>query len=216
MHSVPRLCLYLCLRVCVCVSQVVQYSSVSYTAPQMPVAPSQPYATVRIALINSAPACVCGLCAPVCVCVCDLFFFLLFFKNRQIEELSAQFAHVSCQPTGEATPVYPPSQGFIYAAPPPPPQPPSYCQPSPQVQTPSFTLTTPTCTFSMLFYDAICVGKYQESIQMRSFYRCLCITTTSTLPQHSTPVDPSHQASTSTAKRCNQPVKLTHVCVVCV
>ncbi|XP_056876043.1 cAMP-regulated phosphoprotein 21 [Takifugu flavidus] len=50
-----------------------------------------------------------------------------------IEELSAQFAHVSCQPTGEATPVYPPSQGFIYAAPPPPPQPQSYCQPSPQV-----------------------------------------------------------------------------------
>lgn len=52
---------------------------------------------------------------------------------RQIEELSSQFAHVSCQSTGEAAPVYPPSQGYIYAAPP-PPNPPSYCQPSPQVQ----------------------------------------------------------------------------------
>ncbi|XP_073319052.1 cAMP-regulated phosphoprotein 21 isoform X2 [Pagrus major] len=79
--------------------QVVQYSSVSYTAPQMlPVAPSQPYST--------------------------------------IEELSSQFAHVSCQSAVEAPPPYPPSQGYIYAAPPPPPpppNPPSYCQPSPQV-----------------------------------------------------------------------------------
>nr|XP_040043767.1 cAMP-regulated phosphoprotein 21 [Gasterosteus aculeatus aculeatus]XP_040043768.1 cAMP-regulated phosphoprotein 21 [Gasterosteus aculeatus aculeatus] len=73
--------------------QVVQYSSVSYTAPQMlPVAPSQPYTT--------------------------------------IEDLSSQFAHVSCQSAGEAPPIYPPSQGYIYAAPP-PPNPPSYCQPSP-------------------------------------------------------------------------------------
>ncbi|XP_026156051.1 cAMP-regulated phosphoprotein 21 isoform X2 [Mastacembelus armatus] len=81
--------------------QVVQYSSVSYTAPQMlPVTPSQPYSAV--------------------------------------EDLSSQFAHVtvSCQSTGEAPPVYPPSQGYIYAAPPPPPPPSnplSYCQPSPQV-----------------------------------------------------------------------------------
>ncbi|XP_041664029.1 cAMP-regulated phosphoprotein 21 isoform X2 [Cheilinus undulatus] len=79
--------------------QVVQYSSVSYTAPQMlPVSPSQPYST--------------------------------------IEDLSSQFAHVSCQSTGEAPSLYPPSQGFIYAAPPPPPpppNPPSYCQPTPQV-----------------------------------------------------------------------------------
>ncbi|XP_068584540.1 cAMP-regulated phosphoprotein 21 isoform X1 [Cebidichthys violaceus] len=75
--------------------QVVQYSSVSYTAPQMlPVTPSQPYTT--------------------------------------IEDLSSQFAHVSCQSTGEALPIYSPSQGYIYAAPPPPPPPPpSYCQPSP-------------------------------------------------------------------------------------
>ncbi|XP_029299185.1 LOW QUALITY PROTEIN: cAMP-regulated phosphoprotein 21 [Cottoperca gobio] len=77
--------------------QVVQYSSVSYTAPQMlPVTPSQPYAT--------------------------------------IEDLSSQFAHVSCQSTGEAPPLYPPAQGYIYAAPPPlpnPPNPSSYCQPSP-------------------------------------------------------------------------------------
>ncbi|XP_037330134.2 cAMP-regulated phosphoprotein 21 isoform X1 [Pungitius pungitius] len=74
--------------------QVVQYSSVSYTAPQMlPVAPAQPYTT--------------------------------------IEDLSSQFAHVSCQPAGEAPPIYPPSQGYIYAAPPPPPNPPSYCPPSP-------------------------------------------------------------------------------------
>ncbi|KAM6974074.1 cAMP-regulated phosphoprotein 21 isoform 2-T2 [Tautogolabrus adspersus] len=77
-----------------------QYSSVSYTAPQMlPVSPSQPYST--------------------------------------IEDLSSQFAHVSCQSTGEAPPIYPPSQGYIYAAPPPPPpplpNPTSYCQPSPQV-----------------------------------------------------------------------------------
>ncbi|XP_033951131.1 cAMP-regulated phosphoprotein 21-like [Pseudochaenichthys georgianus] len=74
--------------------QVLQYSSVSYTAPQMlPVTASQPYTT--------------------------------------IEDLSSQFAHVSCQSTGEAPPLYPPTQGYIYAAPPPPPNPPSYCQPSP-------------------------------------------------------------------------------------
>ncbi|XP_029976308.1 cAMP-regulated phosphoprotein 21 isoform X2 [Salarias fasciatus] len=81
--------------------QVVQYSSVSYTAPQMlPVTPSQPYSTM--------------------------------------EDLSSQFAHVtvSCQSAGEAPPLYPPSQGYFYAAPPlppPPPNPSSYCQPSPQV-----------------------------------------------------------------------------------
>uniref|UniRef100_A0A3Q1IKX8 Uncharacterized protein n=1 Tax=Anabas testudineus TaxID=64144 RepID=A0A3Q1IKX8_ANATE len=80
--------------------QVVQYSSVSYTAPPMlPVTPSQPYST--------------------------------------IEDLSSQFAHVtvSCQSTGDAPSLYPPCQGFIYASPPPPPppNPPSYCQPSPQV-----------------------------------------------------------------------------------
>ncbi|XP_019119906.1 cAMP-regulated phosphoprotein 21 isoform X2 [Larimichthys crocea] len=57
-------------------------------------------------------------------------------SQQQIEELSTQFAHVSCQSTGEAPPLYPHSQGYIYAAPPPPPpppNPPSYCQPSPQV-----------------------------------------------------------------------------------
>ncbi|CAN9503966.1 unnamed protein product [Ophioblennius macclurei] len=81
--------------------QVVQYSSVSYTAPQMlPVTPSQPYSTM--------------------------------------EDLSSQFAHVtvSCQSAGEAPPLYPPGQGYIYAAPPlapPPPNPSGYCQPSPQV-----------------------------------------------------------------------------------
>lgn len=81
--------------------QVLQYSSVSYTAPQMlPVTPPQPYST--------------------------------------IEELSSQFAHVSCQSAGEAPPLYPSSQGYIYAAPPlhpppPPPNPANYCQPSPQV-----------------------------------------------------------------------------------
>ncbi|XP_016896812.1 cAMP-regulated phosphoprotein 21 [Cynoglossus semilaevis] len=82
--------------------QVVQYSSVSYSAPQMlPVPPPQP-----------------------------------------MEDLSSQFAHVtlSCQSAGEAPPLYPHSQGYVYAAPPPPPpplppppNPPSYCQPSPQV-----------------------------------------------------------------------------------
>ncbi|CAB1455370.1 unnamed protein product [Pleuronectes platessa] len=80
--------------------QVVQYSSVSYPAPQMlPVTPSQPYSTM--------------------------------------EDFSSQFARMtgSCQSTGEAPPLYPPSQGYIYAAPLPPPLPlpPSYCQPSPQV-----------------------------------------------------------------------------------
>ncbi|XP_070703211.1 cAMP-regulated phosphoprotein 21 isoform X2 [Pempheris klunzingeri] len=75
--------------------QMVQYSSVSYTAPQMlPVSPSQPYST--------------------------------------IEDLSSQFAHVSCQSTGEAPPLYPPTQGCFYAAPP-LPNPPSYCQHSPPV-----------------------------------------------------------------------------------
>lgn len=77
--------------------QVVQYSSVSYTAPQMlPVPPSQPYPTV--------------------------------------EDLSSQFAHVtvSCPPTGDGAPAYPPSQGYVYAAPA-PPNLPGYCQPSPQV-----------------------------------------------------------------------------------
>ncbi|KAM7384192.1 hypothetical protein PAMA_011506 [Pampus argenteus] len=86
--------------ICVCLSQVLQYSSVSYAAPQMiPVAPSQPYT---------------------------------------IDDLSTQFAHVTvnCQSLGEAPPLYPPSQGYVYAAPPPPPPPPnhpSYCQSSSQV-----------------------------------------------------------------------------------
>ncbi|XP_030596789.1 cAMP-regulated phosphoprotein 21 isoform X2 [Archocentrus centrarchus] len=78
--------------------QVLQYSSVSYTAPQMlPVTPPQPYCTM--------------------------------------EELSPQFAHLSCQSAGEAPPLYPSSQGYIYAAPPlhPPPNPSNYCQPLPQV-----------------------------------------------------------------------------------
>ncbi|XP_037549363.1 cAMP-regulated phosphoprotein 21 isoform X2 [Nematolebias whitei] len=80
--------------------QVVQYASVSYTAPQMlPVPPSQPYSTV--------------------------------------EDLSSQFAHVtvSCQSTGDGPPVYPPSQGYIYAAAPAPLTPSSYFQPSPQYPT---------------------------------------------------------------------------------
>lgn len=64
-----------------------------------------------------------------CVCVCDDPLSL----DRQIEDLSSQFAHVSCQSAGEAPPIYPPSQGYIYAAPP-PPNPPSYCQPSPAVR----------------------------------------------------------------------------------
>ncbi|XP_047460884.1 cAMP-regulated phosphoprotein 21 isoform X2 [Mugil cephalus] len=52
-----------------------------------------------------------------------------------IEDLSSQLAHVTmgCQSAGEVPPLYPPSQGYIYAAPPPPPNPSSYCQPSPQV-----------------------------------------------------------------------------------
>ncbi|XP_074543484.1 cAMP-regulated phosphoprotein 21 isoform X1 [Halichoeres trimaculatus] len=79
--------------------QVVQFSSVSYSAPKMlPVSPSQPYST--------------------------------------IEDLTSQLQHMSYQSSGEAPPLYSPSQGYFYAAPPPPPpppNPPSYCQPSPQV-----------------------------------------------------------------------------------
>uniref|UniRef100_A0AAV2K9P9 cAMP-regulated phosphoprotein 21 n=1 Tax=Knipowitschia caucasica TaxID=637954 RepID=A0AAV2K9P9_KNICA len=80
--------------------QMLQYSSVAYTAPQMlPVTPSQPYSS--------------------------------------IEELSPQFAHVtvSCHSNAEVPPTYPPSQGYVYVAPPAPPlpTPPNYCQPSPQV-----------------------------------------------------------------------------------
>ncbi|XP_038144865.1 cAMP-regulated phosphoprotein 21 isoform X1 [Cyprinodon tularosa] len=77
--------------------QVVQYPSVSYTAPQMlAVTPTQPY-----------PA---------------------------VEDLSTQFTHVtvSCPSAGDAAPIYPPSQGYIYAAPVPLNQP-NYCQPTPQV-----------------------------------------------------------------------------------
>ncbi|CAJ1084032.1 cAMP-regulated phosphoprotein 21 isoform X3 [Xyrichtys novacula] len=57
-------------------------------------------------------------------------------QQQQIEDLSSQFAHMSCQSAGEAPPLYPTSQSYIYAAPPPPPpppNPPSYCQPSSQV-----------------------------------------------------------------------------------
>lgn len=50
-----------------------------------------------------------------------------------IEELSPQLTYMSCQSTAEAPPLYPHGQGYMYAAPPPPPNPPSYCQPSPQV-----------------------------------------------------------------------------------
>ncbi|KAJ0003293.1 hypothetical protein NQD34_008391 [Periophthalmus magnuspinnatus] len=81
--------------------QMLQYSSVSYTTPQMlPVTPSQPYSST-------------------------------------IKDLSSKFAHVavSCQSNTEAPSMYPPTQGYVYAAPPPPslPNPPNYCQPSPQV-----------------------------------------------------------------------------------
>lgn len=46
-------CLFLSifLSICLSLSQVVQYSSVSYAAPQvLPVTPSQPYSTVCIAV----------------------------------------------------------------------------------------------------------------------------------------------------------------------
>lgn len=76
------------------------------------------------------------LCARVFlfVTVCVLTSFIW----EQIEDLSSQFAHVtmSCQSASEAPPMYPHSQGYIYAAPPPPPplpNPPNYCQHSPQV-----------------------------------------------------------------------------------
>uniref|UniRef100_A0A7N8X2W2 cAMP-regulated phosphoprotein, 21 n=1 Tax=Mastacembelus armatus TaxID=205130 RepID=A0A7N8X2W2_9TELE len=89
----------------------------------------------QYSLTTAAHIRVClSFCGHLCVLV-DLF-----SAGRQVEDLSSQFAHVtvSCQSTGEAPPVYPPSQGYIYAAPPPPPPPSnplSYCQPSPQVDT---------------------------------------------------------------------------------
>ncbi|XP_061123535.1 cAMP-regulated phosphoprotein 21 isoform X2 [Syngnathus typhle] len=104
------------------------YSSVSYSAPQMlPVAPSQQYPAVRM----EAPF---PVRAPTS---CSRL-----HRSSQVEDLSQQFAHVavSCQPASEPAPLYPPAQGFVFAAPPPPPPPPapqapnahSYCQPSPQ------------------------------------------------------------------------------------
>lgn len=135
-----------------CVSQVVQYSSVSYTAPQMlPVTPPQPYSTVCTA------GHVFAVSSYVCLCVCA---HALFF-DRQIEDLSSQFAHVtvSCQSAGEAPPVYPSSQGYIYAAaapppPPPPSNPPSYCQPSTQVgpRTLCYSSCIQVCTTIILGY----------------------------------------------------------------
>ncbi|XP_067358597.1 cAMP-regulated phosphoprotein 21 isoform X2 [Channa argus] len=63
-------------------------------------------------------------------------------QQQQIEDMSSQFSHltvssVTGQSSGEAPPIYPPNQDYIYAAPPPtappPSHPPSYCQLSPQV-----------------------------------------------------------------------------------
>ncbi|XP_056153946.1 cAMP-regulated phosphoprotein 21 [Lampris incognitus] len=56
------------------------------------------------------------------------------FSTVCVDELSSQFGHVtmSCQSSGDAPPLYPPNQGYVYAAPP-PPNPPSYCQTSPQM-----------------------------------------------------------------------------------
>uniref|UniRef100_A0A3B3ZC62 R3H domain containing 1 n=1 Tax=Periophthalmus magnuspinnatus TaxID=409849 RepID=A0A3B3ZC62_9GOBI len=71
------------------------------------------------------------LLASYCVLTC--------FIHTQIKDLSSKFAHVavSCQSNTEAPSMYPPTQGYVYAAPPPPslPNPPNYCQPSPQVHT---------------------------------------------------------------------------------
>lgn len=77
--------------------------------------------------------------APPLLCVWSIVRIDLLSFDLQIEELSSQFAHVSCQSVGEAPPLYPSSQGYIYAAPPlhpppPPPNPANYCQPSPQVR----------------------------------------------------------------------------------
>ncbi|XP_028279727.1 cAMP-regulated phosphoprotein 21 [Parambassis ranga] len=56
---------------------------------------------------------------------------------QTIEDLPTQFGHMTCQSASEAPPLYPLSQGYVYAAPhlppPPPPNLSSYCQPSPQV-----------------------------------------------------------------------------------
>lgn len=79
--------------------QVLQFSPLSYAAPQMfPVTAPQTFSTV--------------------------------------EDVSSQFAHVtvSCQSTGEAPPLYPPTQAYYTPVPPPSlPGPAHYCHTSPQV-----------------------------------------------------------------------------------
>lgn len=72
-HTCHCLCLYLCFHMCV--SQVVQYSSVSYTAPQMlPVTPSQPYSTVCIT--DNRRTCLFSVILYVCghPCACSFPF----------------------------------------------------------------------------------------------------------------------------------------------
>jgi len=83
----------------------------------------------------AARVCVC-VCLCLCVCGRPRLLSDLLSLDRQIDDLSSQIAHVtvSCQSPGDAPPLYPPGQGYIYAAPP-PPNPTNYCQPSPQVKT---------------------------------------------------------------------------------
>ncbi|CAL8397951.1 cAMP-regulated phosphoprotein 21 isoform X1 [Gadus morhua] len=70
--------------------------------------------------------------------------------STQMEDLSSQFAHVaaSCPSTGEAPPLYPPTQSYVYAAPPPLPsnQAPNYCQSSAQVPMYYYSGQYPTST----------------------------------------------------------------------
>ncbi len=81
-HLSLHLSVSLFLSPCVCLSQVLQYSSVSYTAPQMlPVTPSQPYTTVCIT-VQSDSCSTYNMCVLRSVCVllssvCVLTSFLL-------------------------------------------------------------------------------------------------------------------------------------------
>lgn len=90
--------------------------------------------------------------------------------TEQVEDLSTQFTHVtvSCPSAGDAAPIYPPSQGYIYAAPVPLNQP-NYCQPTPQA-----------CPFS--FLSEFTLGNLSIT-EMISSIRCLCMFAARTLPQ---------------------------------
>lgn len=93
-------CVFISVSICVCLSQVVQYSSVSYTAPQMlPVAPSQPYSTVCITVpVDSYYS---HVYLMVCMCVlgrpCALWPLFLFTDRLKSSPHSLLMWAVSLQ-----------------------------------------------------------------------------------------------------------------------